>query len=282
MVKWYNSLTTKLVVCFVVLVLVISGLMFFYTYGETKNALKESIRDNLGDVSGTMASQINSTVIGELKAGDENNADYQGLVAQLRLMRNLSNDITNVYIFKVDGDNLTFLADDAEDGPALIGETYNSSDLKQVQNALVAPTASSDFYTDIWGTFMSGYAPIKDVNGTTVAVLGVDMTADKVLDRQNFIGNTIYAIFIASALIAALLIGYISVTIIRDLKKLNMVAEKISKGDMSAEVDVRRKDEIGLLSDSFSRMVGSLKFEMMAREEEEAAKRAEEGSKRQE
>ena len=51
-----------------------------------------------------------------------------------------------------------------------------------------------------------------------------------------------------------------SLTIIRDIKKLNRVAAEISTGNTKVTVDVRRKDEIGELADSFDRMVASLKI----------------------
>jgi hypothetical protein len=45
--KLLRSLQTQLTVSFIVIIVLISGLTFVYTYGETKNALKESTRDEL-------------------------------------------------------------------------------------------------------------------------------------------------------------------------------------------------------------------------------------------
>ena len=56
MAKLINSLQTKLVVSFILLIVIISGLSFFYTYGETKKALKENMRDE----SETHAAAIHS------------------------------------------------------------------------------------------------------------------------------------------------------------------------------------------------------------------------------
>ena len=50
---------------------------------------------------------------------------------------------------------------------------------------------------------------------------------------------------------------------IRDIRSLNDSAARISCGDMDVFVTVERKDEIGELADSFSRMVASLKIMMM-------------------
>jgi HAMP domain-containing protein len=88
------------------------------------------------------------------------------------------------------------------------------------------------------------------------------MLATTVVERQNFIGDTIYIIMGIAILIAALLIGLFSVTIIRDIQKLNRAAQKISTGETNVTIDVQRKDEIGELSNSFERMVTSLKIMM--------------------
>lgn len=124
-------------------------------------------------------------------------------------------------------------------------------------------TASKEFYTDQWGTFLSGYAPVKDSTGKVVGVLGVDMDSSTVIDRQNFIGTLIYLIIGLSVLVAGAIVALFSRTMIREIKSLNDTAARISTGDTNVEVKVRRKDEIGELADSFNRMVASLKIMMM-------------------
>ena len=272
MTKFYHSLNTKLIVSFVVLVIAIAGMTFIYTYGETKNALLSSTQDTMRELSSTMASQINGSAVQDLQPGDEHTAEYQALVAQLRAMRNGSEMVTNCYIMKLDGDQVLFWVDDIEEEPAIIGEGYEDAEVAKVQAALASPQVSDNIYTDQWGSYITGYAPVKNSTGAVVAVLGIDMNADKVIARQQFIGDTIYIIMALSALLAAAIVAVFSVTIIKDVKKLNRAADKISKGDMTAEVDINRKDEIGELGDSFSRMIASLKFEMLMRQEEEAAK----------
>lgn len=264
---------------FVVLVIAISGMTFLYTYGETKKALLNSTQDTMRELSSTMASQINGSAVDALSPGDENTATYQAMVQQLRTMRNGSEMVTNCYIMKLDNGAVLFWVDDTEDDPAGIGEAYPGAEVAKVEAAVSTPQVSDSIYTDEWGSFITGYAPVRDANGTTVAVLGIDMNAQLVVERQNFIGNTIYIILGVSALMAGGIIAVFSLTIIRDVKKLNKAAEKISAGDLTAEVNVKRKDEIGELGDSFSRMIASLKFEMLARQEDEEARKEAEAAK---
>jgi adenylate cyclase len=247
---------------------------FFYTYNETKKALKERQQDELQSVAGVDATQINGTVIAALQPGDENTTAYTAIRDQLGAMRAINPNIKYIYIMRKTGDKVEF-AVDADYGTdpeaAMIGDVYEGTN-EELMAGFAGLSADKEFTTDQWGTVLSGYAPIKDAGGKVVGLVGVDMASDKVIEQQNFIGNTIYAIVGVSIVIAAIIIGYFVATIMRDINKLNQQAEKISKGDMDVIVDVKRKDEVGDLAESFSRMVASIKFERMMREEDAAAK----------
>ena len=69
-------------------------------------------------------------------------------------------------------------------------------------------------------------------------------------------------------LLAGLFILIFSKTIIKDIHKLNHIANDISMGNMDVDMDVTRKDEIGELAESFGRMVASLKIMMMTNNDE--------------
>jgi adenylate cyclase len=108
-----------------------------------------------------------------------------------------------------------------------------------------------------------------------VGLVGVDMTSKDVIAKQRFIGNTIYLIIGIAVLFAGFIILLFSGTIIKDVNRLNRIANRISMGDMEVKMDVRRNDEIGDLADSFGRMVASLKIVMM--EKSESEKKTEQG-----
>lgn len=266
MTSWYSSILTKLTVSFVVLILITSGLTFMYTYGATRDALKESTRDQMTSVAGVMASQVNGDQVAQLTRGGETSATYKGLQNQLLTMRKNQPELKNAYILRVVNGQAEFLLDDlygTDADAAATGDAYPDAEITAITAALKAPIASKEFYTDQWGTFLSGYAPVKDSTGKVVGVLGVDMDSSTVIDRQNFIGTLIYLIIGLSVLVAGAIVALFSRTMIRDIKSLNDTAARISTGDTNVEVKVRRKDEIGELADSFNRMVASLKIMMM-------------------
>jgi adenylate cyclase len=273
MAKLLHSLLTKLIVSFVVLILFVSAATFLYTYNETKVAMLDSTRDQLSNTIGMVAQQFTpaeAQAIYDLQAGQDNTAAYSGIVAKMQFIRGQSPNIVNIYAMRIDDNQVTFVADDAESEPAAIGDVYAEPEAK-LFDATNGISVSDNLYTDEFGTFLSAYAPITTTNGQTL-IIGVDMDATTVMERQNFIGSTIYYIIGASIAVAAVIVGLFSVTIIRDIKKLNKTAEDISQGNMNTTVNVNRKDEIGDLAESFSRMVASLKFMMSENQPQETDK----------
>jgi adenylate cyclase len=267
--KILTSLQTKLIGSFVALIIVIAGGTYLYTYGQTKQALLQGARDDLVQMIGIASTQFTPqeiTQIQQFKAGQDETPAYLTIKTKLEKMRAVSPNISNFYIMQIRGDKIVFLVDDATDTPAAIGDVYQEPEAV-LWHANDGIQVSPDLYTDEWGTYLSAYAPIQGTSGTSTLIVGADILAGTVVDRENFIGSTIYLVMGLAILIAGGLIGLFSLTIIRDIKKLNTVAEKISMGNTDVTVDVHRRDEIGELANSFSRMVASLKI-MMAGDEQ--------------
>jgi len=191
--------------------------------------------------------------------------DFLTIRDQLYEMEKSSPEILYMYTMRKEGDGISFIVDASygiDDDAAPIGEVYEFFTDEMISGFQIS-NADAEYTTDQWGTVMSGYAPIYDSTGEAVGIIGVDMSADRIIERQDFIGNTIYLIIFIGILITGLIIGFFSRTMIRDIKSLNDSAARISAGDMNVMVTVERNDEIGELAESFSRMVSSLKIMMM-------------------
>ena len=198
----------------IAIIVVIAALGMFSLY-TAANGIRDSTRDELKSVAGVMATQINASDIAGLKPGDESSPRYKALVDHLLTLRSMDDRIVNAYIMKVgNGGNISFIADDLypEDpaGSAKIGDSYVTPDRMEIFGALSLPTASQQVYTDKYGSFISGYAPIdtdlKGSDGNTVAVLGVDMAATTYTQEIRSAGIAIVdATLISMILIVAIL-----------------------------------------------------------------------------
>ena len=263
MTAWQHSLQTKLTVSFIVLILVVSGLTFVFTYGESKTALKETTQDELRGLASVIATQIDGDAMATLRPGDEETPEFLAIRNQLDTIRLSNPDILYLYTMRQVGDTVEFIvdADYGTDDGAAIGDVYDAVN-SPLLAGFVAPSVDSEFVTDQWGTILSGFAPVRDSSGAIVGLVGVDMDSNRVIQRQDFVGSTIFIVIGIAVLIAGGLIALFSRTIIRDIRTLNATANAISTGNTNVSVDVERKDEIGELADSFGRMAASLKIMM--------------------
>lgn len=264
----YHSLQTKLTISFITLILGVTALTFLITHQEAEDALMEVTETELLAVTAIAASQFegaDASALAALQPGDESTPIYLHLESRLQHIRDAHEDIALVYTMRLTDGVVRMLVDsdysERSEGTA-IGDPYDAVS-PVLLRGFTEPSVNEDFYTDRWGTFLSAYAPIRDSTGTVVCILGVDMQRDRVIARQEDIGNTIYYVMAGGILLSGLFILLFSKTIIRDVRQLNDVANRISTGDMDVHIGVERKDEIGELADSFGRMVASLKIMMM-------------------
>jgi len=269
--KFVNSLQTKLTASFVILILSVALLTFLITFKATKTSLKELTQSELKSLATVLATQLSgkkADALKTLKPGDETTATFTQIRDELLAIRTAHPDIKYLYVMNKVDDQIQFLLDpdfgNEQDPGAAIGEAYEGT-AGNLAEGFAQPAVDDNYTTDRWGTFLSGYAPIKDSQGNTIGLIGVDMAKTLVIEKQNFIGNTIYIVMAGGILLAGIFILLFSKTIIRDIHKLNHVANTISMGDMDVDVDIERDDEIGELSESFGRMVASLKIMMMTK-----------------
>jgi len=266
-----QSLTVKLIFAFILMLGLITGLIFFYTYQSSKQALFGTLQESLKDIAAASASQINGDVVESFKPGDESSPQFTAMRDQLLAMRKNNSDIHYSYIMKPSGNDVAFVVDDTygkEEGAAAIGEIYKdtedptrqSQDNKEILSGLKGPAAGSALYTDQWGDFLSGYAPVVDSQGKTVAVFGLDMDASEVTTKEDFIGHQIYLVLAIIFVFATLIVAYFAWTISRDIRMLNaaLIAIAERKGQTKFPTDVKRKDEIGQLADTIRDMESNI------------------------
>jgi putative nucleotidyltransferase with HDIG domain len=138
------------------------------------------------------------------------------------------------------------------------GDFYDATGLPAMLKAFDEPSADVKLGRDSWGVFLSGYAPIRDKSGKTVAILGVDMTADAVLKTQTAMRNREWLFFII-IIAASLFLGVIfSRWITAPVRTILLGTQLISAGDLTHKVEVKGPGELAVLARSFNDMSSSL------------------------
>jgi len=196
---------------------------------------------------------------------------------------NVGQNISLVYSLRQNPEGqIVFVVDPSDDDAAGLGEVY--ADPGPALAAHIAtldePLVEENFYTDEWGTRLSGYAPFYRAEGQRDGVLAIDIAADKIVAQERQILWMAVVIFLAiiplaiglgwflaqnlSSPIAALAAGATQITE-TDLPALTAAMAAMAQGDLTQAVviqtqiiDHRSNDEVGHLAQSFNQMVARL------------------------
>ncbi len=68
---------------------------------------------------------------------------------------------------------------------SLPGDKYDARKFPEMMDAYSRPNADKKITSDEWGMFISGYAPICDASGKSIAILGIDTDAASIQVMQN-------------------------------------------------------------------------------------------------
>ncbi len=180
-----RSLGEGLLAAFVCLA--IAGAALVIVYREAQVALIGNIRQRLEDLAAisaeTMDAALHETLSDPAQMGS---ASYHEAVEPLLHLRQTVPEIFYAYTTVINEGKVTFVLDTSyylknagdETAVAGLGEVYDEAPMELLEAGQSGRVvSSSEAYTDKWGTFLSGYAPIKDaVSGEVIAVVGVDLS----------------------------------------------------------------------------------------------------------
>lgn len=192
---------------------------------------------------------------------------YRHMGQHLEKILHANNTVKDIYILTKTDEEGTwqFIADIDTPNPtkgrpkaASPGDRYNAARFPQMLKGYDVASADEHVETDEWGTSLSGYAPIKDGRGKTVAVLGVDITADVLSETEGTIRRTVWVI-LGIGLFASIILGlWLSARLSQPVISLVEGTQHIADGDLKYRVNIEGKDEIGQLAKSFNKMTESL------------------------
>ncbi|MCB1106995.1 MAG: adenylate/guanylate cyclase domain-containing protein [Chlamydiia bacterium] len=258
---------TKLFYSFIALGLMSTLLALFIIYGEASRLLFDEIRGKI------LSLVINSERLVDPKTvqmyiddkGDMSAPAYQDLEQELLSIRDINrrSDIYVEFIYLIkrdpDSDRYYFLMDIGSDythRKRRYGEYYPSR--MEIPPGLSKPFVTTHIYSDEWGTYLSGYAPIYDAQGNELCVLGIDVETREIyveLERLLLYGLIAFAI---SILVAAVFAYFLSKLVSSSLSILCDTVKSIGKGDFSCRSPLHTRDEFNELSIAINQMAKGL------------------------
>lgn len=157
-----------------------------FNYWSATRLLRQEVRESLRHLVSIAASEMDPALVASITSPEQTgNADYRRASAPLLKLRRLVPEIFYAYVLVNSPEGLRFTLDSTyyiknpNDfvSPLSVGELYlNPSEdaLQAARSGLITVSASP--YTDHFGTFMSGFAPIRNSNGEQVGLVGIDFS----------------------------------------------------------------------------------------------------------
>ncbi|MBU2444468.1 MAG: cache domain-containing protein [Bacteroidetes bacterium] len=143
-----------------------------------------------------------------------------------------------------------------EDGSRAIGTQV----AEDVYNQVVKegkPWIGRAFAVTDW--YITAYKPIKNVNDAIIGILGIGILEQKYLDMEQRTILIFLAITLTGALVSMTLSYFISQKISGSVRKLVAASKEVAKGNLDTKVEIKSKDELRELADSFNSMASALK-----------------------
>lgn len=259
----YPSLRSRLAIVLIVLAALFSAGVSYVLYINFQRELRESLRHRLENITTIAALQQNGDDLIRVQAsGDE---FFDRIHVKNVRIKQSDPELRFVYTMRRDEEGIYFIVD-ARLSPdeqliSEFGDRYAepsdllSANFNTIDQTLIEP----DFYTDEFGTFLSGYAPIYTSDGTHVGVLGIDISANTILAQERGFLVRLIAIYL-STLPLLFVGGFVSANYLaRPIIRLRDAANKISAGNFTYRItNIPETRELAELAVDFNAMTANL------------------------
>lgn len=261
--KKYPALRTRLAIVLIILAALFSAGVSYVLYVNFRAELRNSLRHRLENITTLAGLQQNGDVLAEVQAAHDEAFE---IIHQKNVkIKRSDSDLRFVYTMRKDEQGIYFVVDArlSPDEPLIseFGDRYEEPSATLVENfdTMTGTMIEPDFYTDEFGTFLSGYSPIFTSSGERVGVLGVDISANTILAQEREYFVRLITIFL-STLPLLIIAGIISANYLaKPIVGLRDAAEKISKGDFSYRITkIPSTRELADLAIDFNSMTANL------------------------
>lgn len=198
---------------------------------------------------------------------------FAGVVGFDVLLSTIEKDILslkigyNSYAFLINKDGKVLVRPGIKKGDMRWDSSVTAEDLLKVKNKdynkivrnMIRGRSGLETYSDETGEIYVAYAPIEAINATMGIVAKKNTVIEPAKNTQQYIIIASGVVFVIAILVGVLIGNGIT----KPINELTMMANLISQGKMDLNVlEENRKDEIGILTQSFNRLVISLKLAM--------------------
>lgn len=260
MKRWRFKLRTQIMIATMTTLTLILSLACWRFYSEASLVIRRQLQERLMYCASLTALSVDHKLHSQVKS--EQDPAYHQIKQQLIQARKAAPFLRDVYTLRpVKGKLWEYLVDaERSDSPLFtpFGHDYPVGSEIEILGALYKPTATKNLYRDAYGVWLSGFAPLPDINGKPYAVLAIDMSAESVLAKEEQMKRLTMGVFALGILLASLTSYLLARFLNRPIEQLAKATALVGKGDLAVRVPENRQDELGQLACSFNSMLEEL------------------------
>lgn len=222
-------------------------------YSNMGSFLQKKCKDDVMEIAVIAAENVDGEVFAKATEGDE--------TALLAVKDSLSfflvgDSVTYVYtLMPKDADWFQFVVDTDPDDPGEYAEDYEAQDA-MFEAMEGTPSVTKDPFTDEWGTFYSGYAPIF-LDDEALGIVAVDYEASSIQTSLNSLIRNILLAVGAALVFAVLAAVLVAVRMRRNFIKVNDKILEVASddGDLTKVLNIASGDELEVIGSSLNRLL---------------------------
>jgi len=255
----------KLALLFVALALGVSGIATIVVYIVAREHIVSEVESKAMSIAATAAALVDGDLHRKLADGTAGPDAAIALRHQLDEARDVNrrHDVHASFVYTavpVPGGGLRAVVED-------VGDRGGSSG-NLAENDTIRPDAVGveDLKTDEFGTWVTGYAPIRDSKGEVTGTLLVDVAAKDQLHAVNMLLAGGLAAMAAALLLAGGLALPLARRVTRPLRTLAAASDRIAAGELDVPTGAQTGDEFGQLAAALNRMIPRLRDDARLRD----------------
>lgn len=233
----------------IIAALVVGGV----SYSTMGKYLKQKSMDSVVEIATIAAENVDGETFAKAKLGDEE--------ALLQIRESLEfflvgDSVTYIYtMMPKDEETFQFVLDTDPEDPGEYGEDYESQ--PEMFEAMEGkPSVTAEAFTDEWGTFYSGFAPIS-YNGEVLGIVAVDYEASSIKTSLGTLITNILIAFVVAFLFSLCAAVLISIRMRHNFNKVNdKIIEVVStEGNLTKVLDITSGDEFEVIGNSLNSLI---------------------------
>lgn len=233
-----------------IVVALIVGSVSYFTMGSVQ---RKKTMDNVMEIAVIAAQNVDGQTFQKAMEGDEDALSQVKASLEFFLA---GDSVTYIYtLMPKDQEHFQFVVDTDPEDPGEYAEAYEA-DESMFEAMKGEPSVTKEAFTDEWGTFYSGYAPIL-YDGTVLGIVAVDYEASLIQVSLNSLIRNILIAVAVGILFAVFTALLVSARMRRNFGKVNdKILEVASEdGDLTKVLDITSGDELEVIGTNLNRLL---------------------------